>query len=142
MYLEAWVVTPQVRYNAYETSKYKLDLVAGARYLWIEAKLQLKTRPPLPPDSRHASDSGSVWDGIIGVAGQIDLRDKWYLLGYLDVGTGDSDYTWQAAASVGYRFKKVHTMVGYRYLDYKFDSGDALSDLTVHGPYAGVRFLF
>ena len=113
--MEAAIVTSQVRYNFSKTDDYRIDLLAGARYLWIEAELQLKTRPPLPPGSSKASDSGSVWDGIVGVTGQMDLSDKWYLSGYADIGTGDSDYTWQASASVGYRFRRVHGMVGYQH---------------------------
>ena len=140
--LEAAIVTSQVRYNFSKTDDYRIDLLAGARYLWIEAELQLKTRPPLPPGSSKASDSGSVWDGIVGVTGQMDLSDKWYLSGYADIGTGDSDYTWQALASVGYRFERVHAMVGYRHLDYKFDSSEAFADLSVTGPYVGVKFMF
>ncbi len=140
--LQAWIVTPQVRYTFSETDKHKFDLLVGARYLWLEAQLQLKTRPPRPPGSRKAEDSGSVWDGIVGVSGQMDLSDKWYLSGYADIGTGDSDYTWQALASVAYRFKRLHAAVGYRYLDYKFDSSSAFDDLTVHGPIVGVRFAF
>jgi hypothetical protein len=137
-------VTPQVRYSAFETTEYRIDLLAGARYIDIEADTKLDVRLPLLSitESRKATDSGSNWDGIVGIAGQMNLPDKWYLLGYLDVGTGDSDYTWQAQASVGYRFRKVDAVAGYRYLDYDLGSDAALSDLTVHGPYAGVKFNF
>ncbi len=140
--LEAWIVTPTVHYTFSETDNYRIDLLAGARYLWLEAELQLKTRPPLPPGSRKASDSGSVWDGIVGVSGQMDLSGQWYLSGYADIGTGDSDLTWQVWASAGYRFKRLHAMAGYRYLDYKFDSDEAFADLTVNGPFVGVKFMF
>jgi hypothetical protein len=140
--LQAWVVTPQVRYTVTDSNKYKFGLVAGARYLWLEAQLQLKTRPPLPPGSRKAEDSGSVWDGIVGVTGHMELSEKWYLQGYADIGTGDSDYTWQALGGFGYRFKRVDAAVGYRYLTYEFDSDAPLADLTVHGPIVGVRFGF
>ncbi len=52
-------------------------------------------------------------------------------------------FTWQAMASVGYRFKKVDAMFGYRHLKWKFDdSVAALDDLVVDGPYVGVRFSF
>ena len=135
-------MTPQVRYTVSETNKYKLGVVAGARYLWIEAQLHLKTNPPLPPGSRNAKDSGSVWDGIVGVTGHMALSDKWYLQGYADIGTGNSDYTWQALAGFGYRFKRVDAAVGYRYLTYEFDSDEAFENLTVHGPIVGVRFGF
>jgi hypothetical protein len=140
--LEAWILTPQIRYAISETDRHKIDLVAGARYLWIEQQLKLKTQPPLPPATSKAHDSGSVWDGIVGVAGQTALSDKWYLRGYADIGTGDSDFTWQALAAFGYRFKHFDAAVGYRYLDYDLGSNDAIKDLSVHGPIVGARFMF
>jgi hypothetical protein len=140
--LQAWVVTPEVRYTVWQTNKHKVGLVAGARYLWIEGQLKLNTRPPLPPGSRKAKDSASVWDGIVGATGQIELSDKWYLASYADIGTGDSDLTWQAVAMFGYQFKRMDAAVGYRYLDYEFDSSDPIADLTIHGPFAGIRYMF
>jgi hypothetical protein len=145
--LEAWIVTPQVRYAAYETDNLRIEVLAGARYLWIEAQLDLDIRALLPPDGpilakRNVSDSGSVWDGIVGVAGQWDFTDKWYASGYFDAGTGDSDYTWQALASVAYRFKRLDAVVGYRHLAYEFDSGGPIKDLSVTGPFVGAKFLF
>ncbi|TDI90796.1 MAG: hypothetical protein E2O75_05675 [Chloroflexi bacterium] len=145
--LEAWIVTPQVRYAAYETDDLRVELLAGARYLWLEVQLDLDFRALLPPGGpilakRTVSDSASNWDGIVGVAGQWDFTDKWYASGYLDVGTGDSDYTWQALASVAYRFKRLDAVVGYRYLDWEFDSDSPIKDMNVHGPFFGAKFLF
>ncbi len=59
-----------------------------------------------------------------------------------DVGTGDSDLTWQALAAVNYRFEKVGVVVGYRYLDYDFDDSDVFDDLNLSGPFVGVKFRF
>ncbi|MBW1671251.1 MAG: hypothetical protein JRJ43_02045 [Deltaproteobacteria bacterium] len=54
-----------------------------------------------------------------------------------------SDLTWQASASISYRFDKFDTVLGYRYLDYEFD-GDAelIDNLNISGPFAGVKFRF
>ena len=41
------------------------------------------------------SDSGDVWDGIVGLRGNVKLDKYWYLPYYFDVGTGASDLTWQ-----------------------------------------------
>ena len=53
----------------------------------------------------------------------------------------ESDLTWQAQAGVGYQFK-CDVLLTYRYLDYDFDSGYALDDLTVKGPPVGAKFRF
>lgn len=125
-----------------KSDSYEFGLLAGARYLRIEADLEFDTRAPLPAGSRSGSDSGSKWDGIIGMTGQFDLTDTLYLTGYLDGGTGDSDYTWQVAGSVNYRLGRVDLTAGYRYLDYDLGNDAAIADLTIDGPFVGARFRF
>jgi hypothetical protein len=136
--MKSWIVTAAGGYNLVDTGKYSLDLLGGARYLSIDVPLkaqvdqfQLKVTP-----------SGDIWSGIIGVRGKADLAENWYLQYYLDAGAGqNSSNTWQALAGVGYQFQKLDAVLGYRYLTYDIDSGD-LEDITIKGPYAGVRFYF
>ncbi len=136
--LEGWIVTAAGGYSLIETHKYSLDLLGGARYLWLEADLEFD----LGAIRQTYTDSGHVWDGIVGMFGKAELADKWYLTGYLDAGAGDSDFTWQAEVGLNYRFRKVDAVVGYRYLDWDFDDNDTFDDLNLSGPYAGVKFLF
>jgi hypothetical protein len=137
--MKAWIVTAAGGYNLVDDGKYSLDLLAGARYLSVDLPIKvyinqtqrLKTTP-----------SGDLWDGIIGVRGTVDLADNWYLSYYLDGGAGEnSSTTWQGLAGLNYQFKKFDAAFGYRYLTWNIDDGD-LEDLTVKGPYAGVRFRF
>lgn len=139
--LTTWIVTPTVGYRVLDNEKGKLRIIGGARYLSldVDVDVDIGTSPPLTPS---ISTSGGIWDGIIGVNGAIDLNEQWYLPFYLDVGTGDSDLTWQAALSVGYRFSSFDVLAGYRYLSWDLDDNPALDDLTVNGPYAGIKFLF
>ncbi len=139
--LTTWIVTPTVGYRVLDNEKGKLRIIGGARYLSldVDVDVDIGTSPPLTPS---ISTSGGNWDGIIGVNGAIDLNEQWYLPFYLDVGTGDSNLTWQAALSVGYRFSSFDVLAGYRYLSWDFDDNPALDDLTVNGPYAGFRVLF
>ena len=88
------------------------------------------------------SDSGDVWDAIAGVKGQVNLTEKWYIPFYGDIGTGDSDLTWQAFAGIAYKFKKVDVVLAYRYLYWDFDNNDVFDDLNLSGPYAGIKFVF
>lgn len=139
--LKTWIISPTVGYRVLENEKGKLRIIGGARYLSLDldVDVDIATSPPLTPS---ISDSGGNWDGIIGVNGEIDLHKQWYLPFYLDIGTGDSDLTWQAALSVGYRFSSFDVLAGYRYLSWDFDDNPALDDLTVNGPYVGFRFSF
>ena len=61
--------------------------------------------------SDKVSESGHVWDGVVGLRGATDLNERWYITYYADVGTGDSDLTWQGLAAVNYRFSKVDAVV-------------------------------
>ena len=134
--LTNWIITPLVGYNLVDTGKSRLDIVGGARYLYMKADLRVDAL------GARAEDSGSNWDAIIGARGAVDLAEKWYLFGYLDIGTGESDLTWQAFGGVGYRFKWFDVVAAYRYLRWDFDDNQALDDLYLHGPGVGIRFAF
>ncbi len=140
--LEAWIVTPMVGYQVLETEKLTLNLLAGARYLWLEAPLKFEFSAPLPPGQRKSSESASIWDGVVGVRGQWKFTDKWYASYHVDVGTGDSDHTWQWLVAAGYRFDRFDAVFGYRYLDWGLDDDAPVTDLNLSGVMAGVKFLF
>ena len=136
--MEAWIVTAAGGYNLVDTGKYRMDLLGGARYLSIDLPLKAQ----IGQFQRKETPSGDIWSGILGVRGKADLAENWYVNYYLDAGAGQqSSTTWQAIAGIGYQFKKFDAVLGYRYLTYDMDDGD-LEDLTVKGPYAGVRFYF
>lgn len=88
-----WIITPALGYNIADTEKFRLDILGGARYLYLKTDLGL--------GSRSTDESGSIWDGIVGVKGSLKLGKNWYLPYYGDIGTGDSDYTWQAYGGIG-----------------------------------------
>jgi len=135
--MDAWIVTAAGGYNLVDTGTHSLDLLAGARYITVDLPLKFQ----VGPIKLKTTPSGDYLDGIVGVRGKADLADKWYLSYYLDAGTGDSSSTWQALAGLNYQFEKFDAGFGYRYLTWNLDD-NALDDLTVKGPYAGVRFLF
>lgn len=152
--LSAWLLTPVGGYTVIQKEKLRLDVVAGVRYLYLKAVSKMDITEELDVEllrrglvrtgdvNDRISESGHVWDGIVGIRGQVDLNEKWYLRYYADVGTGDSDLTWQALGDVGYRFSKVDVVAGYRYLEWDFDDDAAFDDLDIAGPFVGVKFVF
>ncbi|MEN8759955.1 MAG: hypothetical protein ABF303_15965 [Desulfobacterales bacterium] len=134
--LTNWVITPLVGYRVADTEKSRLDIVGGARYLYLDADLRVDAL------GARVDESGSNWDAVIGARGSVDLAKKWYLFGYLDIGTGESDLTWQALGGIGYRFKYVDLVGAYRYLSWEFDDDQALEEQQLHGPGVGIRFAF
>jgi hypothetical protein len=141
--MKSWVVTPMVTYRVMESDQLDLDLLAGARYLYIKIPIDYTT-PLLGPGS--TSRSNDVWDGIVGARGTYDLNEKWFMQGHLDVGTGDTEVTWQAFAGVGYKYENFDLIAGYRHLEWDFDNGDTggdrLNDLSMSGPIIGAKFNF
>lgn len=115
-----------------------ISALGGARVLWLESDLDFD----LAGRSTSASESGTSVDAVVGARGQTDLTDRLYLTYYADVGTGQSNLTWQALAGINYSFKRVDLVGGYRYLSWNFQDRDTFDDLQLHGPFLGVKFAF
>ena len=89
--------------------------------------------------SREASEQN--WDAIVGVKGRVRPGDgAWFFPYYLDAGTGESKFTWQALAGVGYAFGWGDIVGAWRYTDYRMKSDQVVQDLTFSGPAIGVVF--
>jgi opacity protein-like surface antigen len=141
--LQSWIVTPAIGYSFIDTEKVRMEVLAGARYLWLKPELDLDITGPLKPRNKKISDSGDVWDGIIGIRGNVNLDKNWYVPYYVDIGTGDSNLTWQWMAGFGVKVSKVVDVVaGWRYLYWKFDENKVLDKLYINGPLVGVKFQF
>jgi hypothetical protein len=138
--LKGFITTLGGSYRVLENDTTALSLLAGARYLKLETDLKFDIGQGAI--KKKVSDSGSVWDGVVGIRGQTDLNEQWYLTYYADVGAGESDLTWQILAGVNYRFASVDAALGYRYLEWDFNDNDIFDDLNLSGPYLGVRFQF
>src|SRR4029453_4711191 len=89
-----------------------MDALAGARLLDVKTTTRWSISGnlgPIAPSGRTGSSESTSreLDGIVGVKGRTRLgtSGRWTLPFYLDVGAGDSDLTWQAAAGVSYGFK-------------------------------------
>ncbi len=132
--LKSWVITPIVTYQILDTEQWKLDILAGARYLSME------------PSINNVSTSGHVWDGIVGLKGSYDFNEQWFMPFQFDIGSGDTDVTWQAFAGIGYKYENFDLIAGYRQLDWTFEDGGkggkVFNDLTISGPIVMAKFNF
>lgn len=139
--LKGWVWTLGGAYTVWRNEQSHLDLLAGARLLSLDTDLELTGGRPLQRD-RKLSASVDLWDGIVGAKGRLVLNGRWFLPYYADVGTGDTDLTWQAAAGVGYAFDWGEVSLMYRYLAYDQGGDRLLQDIDFGGPKLGVAFRF
>lgn len=145
--LTTWIWTAAGTYELVKKPNYTLDLLAGARYLDVSQTLDWTINgdiSALPPVSRDGSAevSSTLWDGIVGVKGVADLGSdhKWFIPYYLDVGTGQSDLTWQVNAGIGYRYSWGALVATWRYLDYEMDSNKPIQSVNLNGPLFGASF--
>jgi hypothetical protein len=123
------------------------DALAGARLVSLKSDLRWEFTGDFgsvvpPPRTGNSDVSTDQWDGIVGVKGQLALgaARKWIVPYYLDVGTGDSDVTWQALLGLGYAFGWGQVSVAWRYLKYDLKSGGPIADLNFSGPAVGATF--
>jgi len=136
--MSAWVVTPMVGFNVLQNDRFRLGVLAGARYLYLSTDVKLDVGPA----GRYFSDSDSIWDAIVGIRGEVMFNEKWFLPYHLDIGTGGSELTYQLFGGIGYRFTKVDLVAGYRYLRWNFDDSPVLDNMYISGPLVGIKFRF
>jgi hypothetical protein len=133
--MKSWIVQPIASYAVYETDVDRFELLAGARYISLD--LPVGFSDPIG----KITPSDDAWNGIVGFRGTHDFTDKWMGTYHLDIGTGDSDFTWQGIAGIAYKFDSYALHAGYRYLEWDH-GGQAIDDLNLGGVFAGVRFMF
>jgi hypothetical protein len=136
--MQSFITTFGAAYRVFEEDNSQLDLLVGARYIYMDVDLD----GSVGPDIIKYDDSDSALDGIVGLQGKVQLNDKWYLSLYADVGAGDSELTWQAWPVVGYKLESFDVSAGYRHLEWETDDGEAIDDVSFSGPMLGMSFYF
>jgi hypothetical protein len=142
--MKSWIVNVAGEYRVLAQGYSTLDVIAGLRYLNITERLEWSftgSLGSLPPAARagNAAISREQFDGIIGVKGQFRFGTdgRWGIPAYLDMGAGDSHFTWQGATGIGYAFQWGEIAALYRYIDYQLGSSQSL---TIGGPMVGATF--
>lgn len=135
--LTGWLISLYGGYNIYNTDKASLDFIAGIRYFSLDLDVSLT----LNNNAVNTSPSVEYYDPVIGFRGAYNINENWYIPYEFDIGGGDSDLTWQAQTSLGYRFDWGDILLTYRYIHYEDDSG-LVQDVDFYGPKLGVVFHF
>jgi hypothetical protein len=141
----AWTIGGE--YRAVADGGTTMDVLAGARLLDIETTSAWNITGdigPLQPAGRtgRSERRTNLVDGIVGAKGAVALGEssRWALPYYVDVGTGQSKLTWQAAAGVRYGYDWGDLVAMWRYLSYDMKSGYSLAHLNFNGPMFGATF--
>jgi len=144
--LRGWSWTLAGTYAAIETPTYQLEVLGGLRLLKIDTTVSWRlggSVGSLPPVVLNGATTSKPdwWDAIVGVRGRARLGGgDWFVPYYLDIGTGQSDLTWQAMGGIGYQFRWGEVIGAYRHMDYRFDSSSPLRDLSFTGPAISLGF--
>lgn len=136
--LKGLISTLGAGYQFYDQSGTTLEVLGGARLLKFEPDISVN----VAGDKIKLDSSDPNWDAIVGLRGTTDLNEDWYLSYLVDVGAGDSDFTYQAMVGVNYRLKNADIAAGYRYMSWDFgnDVYTGFEDINLSGFYLGVRF--
>ena len=137
MDMKALLINAGVGYNLIDTGDGILDLVGGVRYLDLE--VDVRTQGHI---GRDISGSEDFTDFFIGVKGYKNINANWYIPYEADIGTGDSELSWQVFAGVGYRYNWGDIKLGYRYLEYDMEDGAIVEDLSLSGAILGASIKF
>ena len=113
-------------------------IIAGLRYFDIDPTVSFQIAPDIDP-------STSWTDAFAGIMWRPKLGNRWTLGTRFDIGTGGSDFVWNAQAVIDYRLGSwAAVFAGYRYMDYDYSSSDTVLkyDVAMNGPVAAFRFFW
>ena len=132
----SWVVNAGVGYEVAQADWGKIAVVGGVRYLAVDIDGTFGLGGPSPVER---SESDDFWNGIVGFTGYIKVGENWFIPYHADIGTGDSDLTWQLFGGVGYRFGWGDMKLGYRHIAFDQEDEKIVQDLdderADHGRY-------
>ncbi|TCK43548.1 hypothetical protein B0G84_1885 [Paraburkholderia sp. BL8N3] len=126
-----------------------VDAIVGLRYLGAKGTLDAAIGAtvgsgPGASSNFHVAQVQNIFDGFAGLRGRATItRDgAWYVPFYLDVGTGTSEFTWQALTGVAYAAKSIDASLLYRYLAFYGSGNQLIQTLRFSGPSLNVTFKF
>jgi hypothetical protein len=139
-------------------TRFTLDGFAGVRVTDMELDFGVttSTNATLPTGEvlqsgvqRGISEDQTWVEPFVGLRGAIELHENWVFSLRADVGgfgVDDSDFSWQAVAALGYRWRRENWMysvfAGYRALGQDYSSSTFTWDAVAHGPMLGMQFAY
>ena len=143
--LRGTVLTVAPAYRFVETANYQADAFAGARYLAVRGIVDWRIAGPVGafPKNGTVDQKKAFTDAVVGVRGRYTFVDsRWSMPYYLDIGTGATRLTTQAALAASYAYSWGEVSLGYRYLKYEVPDNKLVSSLSLGGPQLTALFRF
>jgi hypothetical protein len=129
-----------------KTPSVTVDTFLGARYTYLDVKLDIKGNPNVNADKQWV-------EPLVGVRTRWDLSERWTINLTGDIGgvAFGSDFAWDAVGLIGYRFNlfgedNAWAFAGYRALSQDYTDGSGNDkfkwDVTLYGPILGLLIRF
>lgn len=133
--------------------KTKVSLLGALRYTEIDVDVDLGLNTTFKRPNGNISneaanafskdDSESWTDAVVGLYVVHPVSDSVELTGYVDVGAGGSDLTYQFMGGVNWEFREgFRAKLGYRYLYWDYEDNGFKWDVDASGPYLGLGIRF
>lgn len=141
------IYTAAGTYTAYVDKSVYLDVLAGARFLNLNTKIQLDSSVA---NTTYTGDktlysSVSSTDVIAGLKGRVRIADSlFYVPFYADAGGGSATakFTTQETLGIGYTFEYADVSVVYNNLYYSMSNANKSSYVNMGGPMVAATFRF
>jgi hypothetical protein len=145
--LKGWAWTLAGTWRVASDPASKMDVLLGARLFDLRQTFGYEVTGDvgsIPVAGRAGTSEAKLsnWDAIVGVKGRFAFGDggKWFVPYYADIGTGESDLTFQVMGGLGYSFGWGDIIGVWRYLDYDMKSGKKIESMTFNGPAIAAVF--
>jgi hypothetical protein len=145
--LKGWAWTLAGTWRMTTDANTTTDLFAGTRLFDLRQTFGYEVTgniASIPANVRSGSSEAKIsnWDAIVGLKSRYAFGEdrKWFIPFYIDVGTGESNYTFQVMGGIGYSFKWGDIVGAWRYLDYDMKSGKKIESMTFNGPAIAAVF--
>lgn len=136
--IETTIVSFGAGYQLVDKPDYTMYGTFGVRYLGLD----LEADVDIARQSFHIDEGDDVWDAVVGLSGEARFGENWFVPWIVDVGTGQSDLTWQAGAGIGYRFGRNDLVLGYRHMEWDLPDDQLVTNYYQSGPILLWNFRF
>ena len=124
-----------------------INAATGVRWISLRSELDWRLGAEINgPDgwvlerSGYESVSAELWNIVAGLRGKYDLSEnrKWSVLYYVDLGAGDTKFTWQSITGFSYNTKRIDYKLAYRHIGYNMKEDRVFDNLFFSGTSFGL----
>ncbi len=116
---------------------------AGGRI--VDMNLEMTFSAPVLPEPIRRRNDKSFIDFMVGGRYTHHFNDRWLMNVRADIGTGDTESSWNALAGFGWKFGSEldnAVLLGWRHMEAEVEEDERQTDVAFDGPIVGVLFSF